>query len=387
MRYRLLIAAALTAGACFVGETDARASSHREAPFVTKNPKVDSTDVYAFKSYEAGRAGYVTILANYQPLQDPYGGPNYFSLDPEALYEIHVDNDGDGVEDTTFQFQFQNALNAGGGAGQCSLCNLPVTLEGTTKTNSVALLNVGGIGPAVANTAALHVVESYKLTMVKGDRRTGAATALGGTFRKPVDNIGSTTIPDYDTYANNHISEFDIPGCTPPAGTKPRVFVGQRAEPLEITVGVNDHSRRSLDQRLNDQGGDLSAIFRQDALDLAETGDRAIGTCQSEWAAVTMRARDADGRKEQRPEHRVEPLDAADAHVAERVAVIRTAERDELRPARLGVGFLPPVLESHLERDLDGGRPVVREKDAGQALGGALDEAAGKLGGGRMGHA
>ena len=239
MRYRLLIAAALTASATLVGATEARASSHREAPFVTKNPKVDSTDVYAFKSFETGRDGYVTLIANYQPFQDAYGGPNYFALDPEALYEIHVDQDGDGVEDVTFQFQFQNALNAGGGAGQCAACNLPVTLEGVTKTNSVSLLNVGGIGPAVADTSKLHVVESYTLKMVKGEARSGAVTPLGGTFRKPVDNIGTTSIADYNTYANNHISSFDPPaGCVAPTGTKPRVFVGQRAESFAANIGV-----------------------------------------------------------------------------------------------------------------------------------------------------
>ncbi len=61
--------------------TSALASSHREAPFITKNPKVDGTDFYMFRSYESGRNGFVTIIANYQPLQDAYGGPNYFTMD------------------------------------------------------------------------------------------------------------------------------------------------------------------------------------------------------------------------------------------------------------------------------------------------------------------
>ena len=108
---RLLVTAALAATACVFGSVgDAEASSHREAPFVTKNPKVDSTDFYMFRSYETGKENFVTIIANYLPLQDAYGGPNYFQLDPEALYEIHVDNDADGVEDVTFQFQFKNTL-------------------------------------------------------------------------------------------------------------------------------------------------------------------------------------------------------------------------------------------------------------------------------------
>jgi len=55
----------------------AHASSHREAPFITTQPKVDATDFYMFRSYEAGRSDYVTLIANYLPLQDAYGGPNY----------------------------------------------------------------------------------------------------------------------------------------------------------------------------------------------------------------------------------------------------------------------------------------------------------------------
>ncbi len=98
------IAAALVA----VAGTTIQASSHREAPGITKTPKLDGTDFYMFRSYEPGRAEFVTLIANYVPLQDVYGGPNFFTLDPDAVYEIHVDNNGDAREDITFQFQFRN---------------------------------------------------------------------------------------------------------------------------------------------------------------------------------------------------------------------------------------------------------------------------------------
>src|SRR5688500_616982 len=135
--------------ALFVGATlvpwasTLHASSHREAPFVTKSPKIDATDFYVFNSYEEDRAGYVTLIANYQPLQAAYGGPNYFSLDPEALYEIHVDNDGDAVEDLTFQFQFDNAL-AGGGGG----LKLPVGPAGDTVDVAIPFVNLGALSAA-----------------------------------------------------------------------------------------------------------------------------------------------------------------------------------------------------------------------------------------------
>lgn len=92
----------------------ALASSHREAPYVTKYPQIDGTDFYAFNSYEPGREDYVTFLANYLPVQAAYGGPNYFTLDERALYEIHIDNDGDAIEDLTFQFNFNHAAPESG---------------------------------------------------------------------------------------------------------------------------------------------------------------------------------------------------------------------------------------------------------------------------------
>src|SRR5688572_16397147 len=103
---QLLAGAALMAAA---GIT-AFGSSHREAPGITGRPKLDGTDFYAFRSYEPGREGYVTLIANYIPLQDAYGGPNFFAMDPDAVYEIHVDNNGEAREDLTFQFRFRTTF-------------------------------------------------------------------------------------------------------------------------------------------------------------------------------------------------------------------------------------------------------------------------------------
>ena len=91
----------------------AAASSHREAPYITGAPKVDGTDFFMFRSYESGRQDYVTLLANYIPFQDPQGGPNFNQLDQNALYEVHIDNNGDAKEDITFQFRFKNTFKPG----------------------------------------------------------------------------------------------------------------------------------------------------------------------------------------------------------------------------------------------------------------------------------
>ena len=234
MRNRLIGGALLLAAAAL--PTQSHASSHREAPFITEMPKVDATDLYVFNSYESNRAGYVTLIANYQPLQAAYGGPNYFALDPDAIYEIHIDRDGDAVEDMTFQFDFDLAL-AAGGAGLA----LAVGNPGSTKNVSVPFTAIGAV--TAADASAQNVLESYSVKVIRGDRRHGIAlpiTNLAGgatVFKKPLDNIGTKTIADYAAYANAHIYNVAIPGCTPPAGTTARIFVGQRREGFAVNLG------------------------------------------------------------------------------------------------------------------------------------------------------
>ena len=221
------------AGACLLlfAASAAMASSHREAPFITTAPKVDGTDFYMFNSYEAGKTGNVTLIANYLPLQDAYGGPNYFSLDPNALYEIHVDNNGDGKEDLTFQFKFKNTL-AGNGAG--------ITLPVGGKDVAIPLRQAGPVTNAPG--APLSYTESFTLDVVRGDRRGGTRSAVtnasggGTTFAKPIDYIGTKTFPGngYDAYANSYIQTINIPGCAIPG----KVFVGQRKEAFSVNLGV-----------------------------------------------------------------------------------------------------------------------------------------------------
>ena len=79
-------------------------SSHREAPEISKDPVADSTDVYAFVSPD--QPDTVTIIANYIPLEDPAGGPNFFEFGDDVLYRINIDNDGDGRPDVTYEFAF-----------------------------------------------------------------------------------------------------------------------------------------------------------------------------------------------------------------------------------------------------------------------------------------
>lgn len=204
----------------------ATASSHREAPGITKTPKVDATDFFMFRSYEAGREGFVTLVADYLPLQDPYGGPNYFTLDPAALYDIKLDNDGDAVEDLTFRFRFDER-NRG--------VALPIGPAGATKNVAIPLINAGSFG--AFDTAALNRDETYTVEVLRGSvRKSGQFLKNAATgekvFTKPTDNIGRKSIPDYDAYAATTMYDVTVPGCG-----NGRLFVGQRKDPFVVNLG------------------------------------------------------------------------------------------------------------------------------------------------------
>ena len=198
------------------------ASSHREAPAITKSPSIDATDFYMFNSYETGRAGYTTFIANYIPLQDPQAGPNYFAMDEDAVYDIHVDNNADSKEDLTFRFRFKNELvNEGDG--------ISLNIDG--KDVAIPLKHAGAIG--VGNTAALGFKESYSLTLINGDRKEGTKQVLAESLTKPYDNVGSKTFSDYKSYADSFIYEFSLPNCD----KKAKVFVGQRKDSFVVNLG------------------------------------------------------------------------------------------------------------------------------------------------------
>ncbi len=224
-RPALFRAAPIVAAALLAITGNAFASSHREAPFITTSPKVDASDFYMFNSYETGRAGFVTLVANYQPLQDGFDGPNYHAMDANALYEIHIDNVGDAKEHITFQFKFKNALKS-------------IALPIQNKTVPIPLIQAGQVSDV--NSPALNVNETYTVNIIRGDRRTGASAAITNaannspTFDKPVDNIGTKTIPNYVAYAAKHVYSINIPGCATPG----RLFVGQRKDPFAVNLGV-----------------------------------------------------------------------------------------------------------------------------------------------------
>jgi len=173
-------------------------SSHREAPEISKDPVADNTDVYAFVSPD--NPNTVTLLANYIPLEGPAGGPNFYEFGDDVLYQIHIDNDGDGVADITYQFRFQTTL----------------------QNPDTFLYNTGPISSL--DDPNWNKRQFYSLTRV----RRGHETLLAEGLASPPCNIGPFSTPAYDTLAQEAIHVL-------PSGET--VFAGQRAEGFYVDLG------------------------------------------------------------------------------------------------------------------------------------------------------
>jgi len=174
-------------------------SSHREAPEISTDPVADSTDLYAFVSPD--RPGFVTLIANYIPLQGPAGGPNFYAFGDDVLYEIHVDNNGDAVPDVTYQFRFTTEL----------------------ADPDTFLYNTGPI--TSLDSPNWNRRQTYSVTRV---------TEVGSTFMAqglscPPCNIGPLSTPNYPALAQAAVHSLD-------GGVK--VFAGQRAEGFYVDLGA-----------------------------------------------------------------------------------------------------------------------------------------------------
>ena len=181
------------------------ASSHREAPLITEDPTMDNTDVYVFKSPDAPNT--ITIIADYIPLEEPGIAPNYYSFSPTGVYEIHIDNNGDGKEDITYQFQFRTDV----------------------RNPNTFLYNTGPV--LTLDSANLNVRQFYTVTRIDGLRRSGAQTILNGsnTLQVAPANIGPKSTPDYPALANAAV-------YTLTTGTK--VFAGPRDDPFFVDISA-----------------------------------------------------------------------------------------------------------------------------------------------------
>jgi hypothetical protein len=175
-------------------------SSHREAPEISKDPVADSSDLYAFVSPD--KPGYTTLIANYVPLQDPNGGPNFFEFGDDVLYEIHISNSGDARADITYGFRFHTVV----------------------MNKETFLYNTGQI----TSLTDPHFNRRQYYTVTR-TTRNGRTKVLGSNFNVPPCNIGPRSTPNYEKLAAQALHPLPNGGG---------VFAGQRADAFHVDLGA-----------------------------------------------------------------------------------------------------------------------------------------------------
>ncbi|GAC1392396.1 MAG: DUF4331 domain-containing protein [Ktedonobacteraceae bacterium] len=175
-------------------------SSHREAPGTSKDPVADNTDTYAFVSPD--RPDTVTLISNYIPLEEPPGGPTFFEFGDDVLYEIHIDHNGDGKAEITYQFRF-------------------TTL---TRNPNSFLYNTGQI--TSISSPNFNRPQFYSVTRVD---EHGHSTLLGNHLASPPCNVGIRSTPNYEALAEMAVHTLSSGEV---------VFAGQRAEGFYVDLGA-----------------------------------------------------------------------------------------------------------------------------------------------------
>ncbi|MGH8859913.1 MAG: DUF4331 domain-containing protein [Jatrophihabitantaceae bacterium] len=175
-------------------------SSHREAPEISKDPVADNTDVYAFVSPD--RPETVTLIANFIPLEQPSGGPNFYEFGDDVAYRINIANRGDARADIIYEFRFRTVVRNG----------------------ETFLYNTGPITSIDANT--WNRPQFYSVTRFEHGK---APRVFGRNFAVPPVNIGPRSTPNYAaTFTAAAVHDL---------GGNQRVFAGQRSEAFFVDLG------------------------------------------------------------------------------------------------------------------------------------------------------
>ena len=253
-------AAAFGISATMLATGVSSASSHREAPLISNDPKADNTDVYAFVSPDSPDS--TTLIANWIPFEEPAGGPNFYTFADDARYNINIDNNGDAKPDITYRWTFKTTDNRG--------------------TNTFLYNN----GPVTSlNDENLLVRQSYKLEKIEN----GKTTVLLNNAPVAPSNIGAASMPNYAGLRQAAISQVGSGGAS---------FAGQADDPFFLDLRVFD---LLYGGDLSETGSDTlsgynvnSVALQVPSSEITKGGDPVVGV----WSTTerkTIRMNNADG--------------------------------------------------------------------------------------------
>jgi hypothetical protein len=230
----------------------AQASSHREAPSIANDPAADNTDLYAWVE-----GNNLVVLANYIPLEEPAGGPNFHSFSDDVLYEIHiVRGSADLNDDLVYQIKFTTTpyptvdpadLNLPVGGGKeffsqisgASQTYLVRKIENGVVTNvlssgKVAPANIGPRTNAIAY--GIPAGKSYEQFFVDD-----AATSYVAAMKNGGANEGRVFAgPRDDGFYVDLGAVFDLAGLRTVIGGAPRDHVaGTNTHTIALEIPLN----------------------------------------------------------------------------------------------------------------------------------------------------
>ncbi|MFD1658450.1 DUF4331 domain-containing protein [Streptomyces caeni] len=184
----------------------ASASSHREAPLISGQPRYDNTDLYAFVSPD--KPDTTTVIANFVPFEEPAGGPNFYTFADDAQYDIHVDNDGDAQGELVFRYTFKTHV----------------------KNKDTFLYNTGPVDSL--DDPDLNVTQTYDIDLVKlHKQRLVAKTKIADNVPVAPSNVGKASMPDYGKLRDQAVHKL-AGGAT--------TFAGQADDPFFADLRVFD---------------------------------------------------------------------------------------------------------------------------------------------------
>jgi Domain of unknown function (DUF4331) len=247
---------ALAAGGTALAPTASFASSHREAPLISGDPRADNTDLYAFVSPD--KSDTVTLVSNWIPFEEPNGGPNFYPFAENTHYDIRIDNNGDGQSDIDYQWSFTNHYR---------------------NATGQFLYNTGVVNSVTDPT--LNFYQTY--TLQERTAATGWVTLLSNAIVAPSDT-GVASMPHYANLRNQAVKALPGGGQT---------FAGQADDPFFLDLRIFD---LLYGGNLSEAGHDTLSGYNVNTLalqvpkaDLAYKGDPTRNPVVGIWSTTSER--------------------------------------------------------------------------------------------------
>jgi Domain of unknown function (DUF4331) len=262
IRTRALAAAAslaVVAGMFALAPLTGGASSHREAPLVSADPQIDTTDVWAFVSQD--RPNTVTLIASWIPFEEPAGGPNFYAWGDGVHYDLNIDNDYDARPDVTYRWLFSSRY----------------------RNPNTFLYNTGPV--TSLNDPDLNFRQTYDLIRINRDNGN-KKTVVNDAVSAP-SNVGAASMPNYNT------NLFDA--ATVEFGSAPSLtWAGQSDDAFFLDLRVFD---LLYGADLSEVGDDTLAGFNVNTLalqvpkaDLAKGGKADVNPIIGIWSTTSRRS-------------------------------------------------------------------------------------------------